>query len=71
MRPQYKMLEDARLLREAIETSVSTCGLQRHSNKSKLRSNDAAKSPRQHIKHINSHNKEVQRGLSRVPKVEL
>ena len=59
MRPQYKMLEDARLLREAIETSVSTCGLQRHSKKGKLRSNDAAKSPRQHyIKHINSHNKE-------------
>ena len=40
--------------REMIVTSVSTCGLQRQSNKDKLSSNEVVKSPRLHIERMNS-----------------
>ena len=42
-----------------IVTSVSTCGLQRQSNKGKLSSNEVVKSPRLHIEHMNSHDKTI------------
>lgn len=45
--------------REMILTYVSTYGLQRQSNKGKLSSNEVAKSPRLHIKHLNSHDKTI------------
>ena len=43
-----------------IVTSVSTCGLQRQSNKGKLSSNEVVKSPRLQIEHMNSHDKTIQ-----------
>ena len=43
-----------------IVTSVSTCGLQRQSNKGKLSSNEVVKSPRLQIEHMNSHDKIIQ-----------
>ena len=43
-----------------IVTSVSTCGLQRQSNKGKLSSNEVVKSPRLRIEHMNSHDKRIQ-----------
>lgn len=39
---------------------VSTCELQRQSNKGELSSNDAAKPPRYHIEHLNSHDNTIQ-----------
>ena len=46
--------------RKMIVTSVSTCGLQRQSNKGKLSSNEVVKSPRLQIEHMNSHDKRIQ-----------
>ena len=43
--------------REVIATNVSTCGLQRQSNKGKLRSNKTAKSSTLYIEHFNSHDR--------------
>ena len=54
--PIVAVLEDACFTvyedkRKVIATNVSTCGLQKQSHKSKLRSNEVAKQPRLHIEH--------------------
>ena len=57
-------LEDARYTvygdeREMIVTYVSTCGLQSQSNKGKLSSNVASKSPSLYIEHTKSYDKTI------------